>query len=134
MRAISGRALDDRNYVTMYFATAASFHSSPRPGPRAVSVPSTIFGGVGEDDTGEIEKLEPVRGRRYREHVGACFGEQMARYRNVRSLRLRCDLKPAGDAAALHQIGHDEVAGAGCDRFTEAAREPPVLAGLNWRR
>src|SRR5258708_6656088 len=33
------------SYVTRYFATAVSFHSSPRPGPRAVTVPSMISAG-----------------------------------------------------------------------------------------
>src|SRR5438046_3235934 len=41
-RAISGRARNVMRYPMRYFATAVSFHSSPRPGPRAVTVPSTI--------------------------------------------------------------------------------------------
>ncbi len=108
------------------------FQPEPRPsrGDRAID----DLGGVGEDHAGEIEEFEPVRGRRHRQHVGAGLGEQMARHRNVGGFRLGRDLQPAGDAAALHQVGHDEVAGAGFDRFGKAAREPPVLAGLDRRR
>ena len=116
---------------TRYLVTAVSFQASPRPGPRAVTAPSTILDRFGQNGAGKVQNLEPMRRRRHRQHVATGFGKQVTGHRDRGGFGLSRDAEPAGDAAALHQIGHDEVGSADRDRFGKAARKPPVLAGLN---
>src|SRR3984885_5617348 len=85
----------------------------------------------GNDCTCDVEIFGSVRGRGEGEHMSAGFGEQMARHRNWGGFGLSGDAEPAGDAADLHQVGHDEVAGGCPDGFGKAAWKPPVLPGLN---
>ena len=116
---------------TEYFATAASSQDQPEAGAARGDGAVHDLDRFGQDGAAEVENFEPMRGRRHREHVGAGLGEQMARHRNRGGFGLCRDAHPSGDAADLHQIRHDEVAGAGGDGFGKAARKPPVLAGLN---
>src|SRR5437763_14170788 len=57
---------------------------------------------LGHNRAGEIEILDPVRGRRDSEHVSASLGKQMARHGNGGGLRLSGYAEPTGDAANLH--------------------------------
>src|SRR5438477_48798 len=83
----------------------------PRPRPARGHRPVRDLDRIGEDRAGKIQELQPMRRGRYREHMRAGLGQDVARHRDRRGIGLSGDAEPAGDAADLHQVGHDEVAG-----------------------
>src|SRR6516225_3002862 len=90
---------------------------------------------LSEDRASQIEIFQPMGCRCNCKNMRACFGEQVTGHWYCGGFSLASDAEPAGHAADLHQVRHDEVARTRSDRFGKAAWEPPIFAGLDryWR-
>ena len=80
---------------------------------------------------GPIDVLEPMRGRRHGQQVGADFWEKVARHFATGSLGQRGSSHPARDAADALQIGHHEIGRVKVERFQHLINTREIFANLN---
>ena len=115
-------------------STAASSHSRPRPGRSgACTWPSRTPSGsrrIGAaQSTYSIQSAVGVTASR----CADTSGNRCVDGGYPRGLGQRRRAQPAGDAADLHGVGHEQVGGAGADRALEVVRAPAVLPDLDRR-
>ena len=85
-----------------------------------------------QNGAGDIEVLEPMRGRSDREQMRAGLDKDMARDWQRRRLSLTHRALPPRYSANLHDVQHGEIRSAGRHRLGHVAGKPPIFTGLNW--